>query len=268
MWSFAFWLGSLVLAPASIEAQESPQQTPAETPAETPGQDAAETPPAEPHKVAVVLVGDPDERLLRAGERVRALLAARPDFREPSDAGMARALLGGGTEGDGLDPLRSERRGLGLDEARDAQALGRIGRMLGTTALIVVRVRNDAPEAVLFHVESRRQSTRGIALEGTEDAAVTAFVTETITSPPPAEAAPPRPAQEQARVRRDAPRQDGDAPDPNEDEEQEEEASWLEENWPFLIAGALLIGAFVWFTIEDGSAEPTPPVLRFRPGGD
>jgi hypothetical protein len=54
----------------------------------------------------------------------------------------------------------------------------------------------------------------------------------------------------------------GDAP------EEEEESSWFEDTWPLLIAGVLLIGVIVWFSLPDDPADHAPPVLMFIPGGN
>ncbi len=45
------------------------------------------------------------------------------------------------------------------------------------------------------------------------------------------------------------------------------EPDWFEQNWPFLAAGALLVGAVVLVVFATLDNADTPPVLRFEAGG-
>ena len=42
---------------------------------------------------------------------------------------------------------------------------------------------------------------------------------------------------------------------------------WIEANWPFLLAGALLAGAAAFVVVYTTSDSTPAPMLRFRPGG-
>jgi hypothetical protein len=114
-----------------------PSLTLAQPPADT-GADT-DTPPATPPKIAVVVAGDPDETL----RNTAAFIETEPTssgLRVPTDPALRAAMRGEPASGeDGLEGLRSIRRGLGLDPRKDLASYKRIGVTAGADALVVVR---------------------------------------------------------------------------------------------------------------------------------
>jgi len=229
--------------------------------------------PPDPPKVAVVTVGDPDELLREQAERVDQILLAGEGLRLPEDGALRRALRGepASEEGDGLDRTRAVRRGLGMDEATDAPILARLGRMSGAVAVVVVRRREGAPEAVVLDVSRAAFFAGEIALADSGDTEILRFVrtraraaatratgTDAIATPRSGDARDAR-ADRTTRHR---------PAEPVPEDDGESEPSWLETNWPLLVAGALLVGMIVYLALPQDPAAPPSPVLRFIPGGD
>jgi hypothetical protein len=280
-------LVSLALSLASVaQAQDpAPADTPAETPAETP---AAETPTAETPaassadeaavglrapddaplpKVAIVLFGDPDAPALAAIDAVQAALGTSAALRLPADPALVQALSGRG-EGDGLDDVRSERRGLGLSERRDLPVLVRLGRLATATALVLVRPQGEGLELVVLDVRREAFFDGALALPAT-DADVRRFVERrtraaATATDAPAAAAPttatpvdePEPAEEASPA-------DGEEASPADGDPV---LHWFEENWAYLAAGALLAGGIVFVAVVATDPGAPPPMLRFTPG--
>lgn len=255
-----------------------------ETPAATPaaGEPAASEAPATPEaevalrapddaplpKVAVVLFGDPDAPALAAVDAVVAALGTSTTLRLPSDPALASALSGRG-EGDGLDDVRRERRGLGLSERRDLPVLVRLGRLATATALVLVRPQGEGLEVVVLDVRREAFFDGALALPAS-DADVRRFVerrtraaasaTEpetatTVTPASPVDEPEPEPATEPSPA-------DGEPEEPTGDPV----LQWFEQNWAYLAAGALLAGGIVFVAVVATDPGPPPPMLRFTPG--
>lgn len=234
---------------------------------------AQDRPAPDAPKVAVVVIGDPDEGLRAAAQRVEAAIGDA-ELTVPSDPALRRALRGeaGPSEPDGLERVRRERRRLGLSERDDLPVLRAIGRMTGAAAVAAVRRRSGDVELVVLDV------TRGGFFEGELDAATASapsigrFVaararaaarTRTRSSPEPTtrsgaadttQASHPVPGAAAGGAGGDA-------------AAGEDDGGFFDE-WPLLVAGALLVGAILFFTL-DSEPEPTgPPVLRFVSGGE
>jgi len=241
----------------------------------------SETPP----KVAVVVVGDADEVLRAEAVRIEEALRQSPELALPSDPALRRALRGepAPDEDDGLGRARRERRQLGLGEEADVPVLAALGRMAGAVAVVGLRRRGAAIEAVVLDVE------RGSFFEGELDAGratdeeVSRFVRtraegaqraarEAEARPPEPEAAPASDPVEAERGEtgergEERPAQPLAPPAGGPTPEEEEDDGGFLDHLPLIVAGVLLVGAILLFTLDDEPAAPGPPVLRFVPGG-
>lgn len=240
------------------------------------GAGRAQDRPATPApKVAVVVIGDPDEGLRAAAQRVEAAIGGA-GLSVPSDPALRRALRGEAAprEPDGLERVRRERRRLGLSERDDLPVLRAIGRMAGAAAVAAVRRRAGDLELVVLDV------SRGGFFEGELDAAAASAASIGRFVQARARAAARRPAAEERAAQTDRAGATQASPpasvDAAEDAggdaaagagEGDDDGGFFDE-WPLLVAGALLVGAILFFTL-DGEAEATgPPVLRFVSGGE
>ncbi|MGB8332603.1 MAG: hypothetical protein WCE62_20935 [Polyangiales bacterium] len=211
-----------------------------------------------PPKVAVVVAGDPDEILRDTatfieGEAVMARL------RVPSDPALRGAMRGdSSTDEDGLDGLRSIRRGLGFEPRKDLDSYRRIGVIAGADALVVVHREGDIVIEV-FDVSAAQfyegalqfdESSSAQRLKFIESRAKQAQLRWTEPAPPPPTASPKvnepdKPADESRAKRR------------------------MKKAWPYVVAGALLLGGVTYLIIDQRRADdPGPPLLRFTPGAD
>lgn len=231
---------------SNAEADDASPETEPVDDAE-PSEEAETVAPAA--KVVVVLVGDPDEAARADAQRLeQALRDANLEL--PSDSGVRGALRGESGEDDGLDRVRAERRQLGWGDDDSAGAL-RIGEMTQANLVVLLRRNASGRQLDVFDVRARAFFEDTPALEPLADA--TRFVRRAGA----------------AAMRRSA------APSPREvaqasEEANEEEAIppvrlWFRKNWPYLVAGALLIGAVLFLVFRDDDDRGSP-VLRFRPG--
>jgi hypothetical protein len=233
-----------------------------------------------PAKVAVVVAGDPDDAIRAPAARLDGLLNAHPEMRNPSDPGLRRALRGEPPteEDDGLERARAERRRLGWGEGKDLEVLVRMGRMAAADLLLVVRAGDEGPEAVAFDVRAGAFYEGALPLTNLEAEAVHRFAlararaasrgTAQAKPPPPAVPAPttagrpaPTDTEPAAQPAAEAVPQDGK-------EEKPSEKPWIARNWPYLVAGAMLVASIIFMVVRDTDDDPGPPVLRFRLGSD
>lgn len=229
------------------------------------------SPPSQPPKIALVVVGDPDSALQDGATAIESALTSEGSFRLPADSALSLALCGHpGEPEDGFDHVRRERRRLGLGETSDAPILQRLGRLAGAILVVAVRQGASGPEAVTFDVNRGQFFEGALTLPATESQLV-AFLTpraraaqrsttQTATvspvSPAPAEAEIPEHNMSSAPPAAVTPAE-GAAP---------EERDWFEENWPYFAAGALLVGAIVFVVVAATDGDDPPPMLRFQPG--
>ncbi|MCC7538303.1 MAG: hypothetical protein IT379_18910 [Deltaproteobacteria bacterium] len=282
-------LGLALAAPtAHAQTPTAPGTAPDETPSapdETPA--APATAPAGRPKVAVVIVGDPDPEAIALAERVTSIVAADASMTGVSSSDLRAAMRGAPapTEPDGLDDVRRLRASLSGEESDDVEGLVRLGTRAGADAVVLVRRREGAYEAVVLDV-SRRSYFAGAYRDGgadraSEDARLSRLVlaraeqafaaraTGTATTrraPGPARAGTAatraRPARASATAterRRSGADRTRRAP------RRRESSSWIERTWPYFAAAALA-GGFVGLYFlgrEDDEAEPLR--LRFVP---
>jgi hypothetical protein len=161
------------------------------------------------------------------------------------------------TEEDGLDSLRSARRGLGLDPRKDLASYKRIGIIAGADALVVVR-REGAILVEVFDVSAAQLYEGALKFDDSTAAQRVAFIESRAeqaqlrwSKPPP----PPPPAKP-TKV--------------NEPERPADESSAkrrIKKAWPYLVAGVLVVAGVTYLIIDRRRTnEPEPPLLRFRPG--
>jgi hypothetical protein len=213
--------------------------------------------PAAPPKIGVVVAGDPDETLRNTAAFVETEATAS-GLRVPTDAALRAAMRGEpGTEVDGIESLRSTRRGLGLDPRQDLASYKRIGVITGADALVVVR-REGAILLEVFDVSAAQFYEGALAFDDSTSAQRVEFIksraaqaqlrwSEPLPPPPPAASqkvnAPKQPADESQAKRR------------------------IKKAWPYLLAGVLLAAGVTYLIIDRGDTnEVEPPLLRFRPG--
>ncbi|MFK7991213.1 MAG: hypothetical protein AB8I08_34675 [Sandaracinaceae bacterium] len=246
------------VAPAEAGPDEAPSGSATEV---TVAEASGDAPVAEPEdgesgpKLAVVLVGDPDERLRSWASRVEEALS--PAFERPFDPMLRSALRGGlGDPEDGFAEVRRERRRLGLSEAEDVPVLVRLGRRAGAVAIAVVRRGAEGPELVVLDVRHASFFEGSLVLSDTSPARVRRFVGPRARSSSRGAAALPPVSAPAAATE----------PDP-EGEGEEDEPDFFERYWPYG-AALVLLGAFVAIIAATASTDGgDQPVLRFVPGG-
>lgn len=280
-----------LLAPCGAAAQDAPSDAATETEPSAPGDEAVasgegetsspegEAPALRPPddalrpKIAIVLLGDPDPEALAAVDALSAALDGEVRF--PSDPAISAALTGRGG-GDGLDDLRSERRGLGLSERRDLPTLVRLGRLASAVALVLVRPNGETLEIVVLDVgrEAFFDGTLALPAEGAE---LVRFVgrrvraADTATHGTSAAAPPEEPREETSPVDEEPAAETPSEGTAETAEEAPEEPGdpvlhWFEENWAYLAAGALLAGGIVFVVVVATDPGAPQPMLRFTPG--
>jgi hypothetical protein len=208
-------------------------------------------------KVAIVVVGDPDPMITGLAGALETELTRIGRLRLPADPSFRAALAGlPGSDGDGLDEVRTERRRLGLDEARDAPLLAVLGRRAGASLVVAVRGDASGGEALALDVRSGQYFEGSAALSQDLGAAVR-FVTRcaraatrgAMSAPSAAEPGIVGPTEPAAPIRSAAPTED-----------------WLGENWPYIAAGGLLAAAIAFVAVTATDGATTTPMLRFQSG--
>jgi len=211
-------------------------------------------------KVAFVVAGDPDETLRNTAVFVEseAIIAG---LRVPTDGALRAAMRGEpSTEEDGLQRLRSIRRGLGFDPRKDLDSYKRIGTIAGADALVVVH-REGAIVLEVFDVSAAQFYEGVLQIDDSSSEQRLKFIESRAkqaqlrwSEPPPAPASP-------------AASPKVNAPDEPADESRAKRR--IKKAWPYLVAGALLVGGVTYLIIDQRrDDDPGPPLLRFRPGAD
>jgi hypothetical protein len=205
----------------------------------------------------VVVAGDPDETLRQTAAFIETE-ATSSGLRVPTDPALRAALRGEpATEEDGLEGLRSIRRGLGLEPRKDLASYKRIGIIAGADALVVVR-REGAILIEVFDVSAAQfyegalsfdDSTAPQRLEFIESRAEQAQLRWAQPPPPP-------PTAEPKKVN-----------DPGQPADESRAKRRWKKAWPYVIVGALIAAGVTYLIIDRRDTnEVEPPLLRFRPG--
>lgn len=212
-------------------------------------------------KVAIVVVGDADEALRSNAEKLEGELT-KAGLRVPADPALRAALKGKPSDGqdDGLDRLRALRRALGLSSREDTETFAKMGGMVGGEALVIVRKQKATVIAEVFDVPAQQFYQDVIDLETSTEEQRVAFVSSRAS-------AALRRAQDPTSESTVATAAGATAKPGETPVDEPKKKPWIKKNWPYILAGALLIGTVTFFAIDarrDDSAPP--PVLRFRPG--
>ena len=216
--------------------------------------DADTAPP--PPKIAVVVAGDPDETLRNTATFIEqeAVLAG---MAVPTDPALRAAMRGEpATEEDGLERLRSIRRGLGLDPHKDHASFQRIGLISGADALVVVHRRGPIFIEV-FDVAAAQFYEGVLEFDSSTTAERVAFIDSRAEQAQLRWSAPPPPPPEAK-------------PKVNEPKDKEDDSRakkrW-KKAWPYVLVGALLAGGVTYLIIDRrNTPESGIPLLRFGPG--
>ncbi len=260
-------------APAGAEVETaSPEVAATPDVAATPSiaSEAATTTPVTPAdseiRVAVVLVGDPNDEARAMAERVEA--AVRDHLVVPSDAAL-RASLVGASGDDLIAPVVRDRRSLGGTEREDVPLLASLGDRADVVLLLVVRARAGARELVGFDVRHRAFFEGSVALDGDLEATrIVRFARSRGRAALSGEAlSASSTAELEARAIERDHSQAAEAIRSGARDGEEHEPEWIEVNWPFLVAGALLAGAAAFVIVYTANDSDPVPMLRFRPGG-
>jgi hypothetical protein len=226
----------------------------------------ANAPPSDASiRVAVVLVGDPNDAAREAAARLEA--AVRETFALPSDDALRASLVGVG-EGDLIAPVVRDRRALGGSEREDLPLLGALGDRADVVLLLVVRTRAGSRELVAFDVRHRAFFEGALQLDaGLEDARVVRFVRARGRAALSSQTELPSETAAELEARALGTRTDATLRDAAGGSEPADEPEWIEMNWPYLVAGALLAGAAAFVIVYTTNDSDPVPMLRFRPGG-
>ncbi len=184
----------------------------------------------------------------------------------PADAAIVRALLGEPAEGeDGLDEVRAFRRRLGISAEGDRDVLGRIGRLVGAVAVVVVK-RSPEPSLEVYDVGRAAYFADALAVDEADEATLRRFVLRRANAAR-AHASDGR-AAGAARAAATAEPPAATGPDLEAGAEQPtERRRFLRRNIAYIAAGALLLGAGTFLLVDRLKDDP-PPIVRIRPGGD
>jgi hypothetical protein len=217
-------------------------------------------------KVALLIVGDPDEPLREAAESLGAELTAS-GLRQPSDPALRAALLGVLPESaDGLHAVRAMRRGLGLDPKEDLEAYRRLGRIAGADALLVLQRRGSRTSCEVFDVPAGQFYEGVLDLGESSSEERIAFVRSRAIEAQARWAEPPDETRASAAAAAAGlPPTEQDEPTGTDEESRAKRR--IKKAWPWILAGGLLAAAVTYIVIDQsGDDGQQLPVLVFRPG--
>jgi hypothetical protein len=204
-----------------------------------------------------VVAGDPDETLRNTAAFIETE-ATSSGLLVPTDPALRAAMRGEpASEDDGLESLRSTRRGLGLDPRKDSASYKRLGIMAGADALIVVR-REGAILIEVFDVSAAQFYEGALRFDDSTSAERVAFIESRAKQAQLRWSQPPPPPPPAASEKVNAPDQPAD--------ESRAKRRW-KKAWPYVVVGALLAAGVTYLIIDRRQTnEVGPPLLRFRPG--
>ena len=213
--------------------------------------------PALPPKIGVVVAGDPDETLRNTAAFIETEATAS-GLRVPSDPALRGAMRGEPATGvDGLENLRSTRRGLGLDPRKDLASYKRIGIIAGADALVVVH-RQGSILLEVFDVSAAQFYEGALEFDTSTSAQRVAFIESRAAQAQLRWSQPPPPPPPAAAQKVNAPEQPAD---------ESRAKRRMKKAWPYVVAGVLLAAGVTYLIIDRRRTnEPEPPLLRFRPG--
>jgi hypothetical protein len=158
---------------------------------------------------------------------------------------------------DGLDSLRSTRRGLGLDPRKDLASYKRIGIIVGADALVVVH-REGAILLEVFDVSAAQFYEGALEFDTSTSAQRVAFIESRAEQAKLRWSEPPPPPPPAASEKVNAPEQPAD---------ESRAKRRMKKAWPYVVAGVLLAAGVTYLIIDRRRTnEAEPPLLRFRPG--
>ncbi|HSN81651.1 MAG TPA: hypothetical protein VLS88_03650 [Polyangiales bacterium] len=207
----------------------------------------------------MVVTGDPDDTLRNTAAFIETE-ASLAGLRIPTDPALSAALRGEpAAEEDGLEGLRSIRRGLGVDPAKDASAYQRIGLIAGADALVVIR-REGGIVMEVFDVSAAQFYEGTLTFAESTPAQRVKFIESRAEQAQLRWTKPPAPAPRAAAPKAET------GPPKDEKEQTRAQRRW-KKAWPYVVAGALLAGGVTYLIIDRRNTDVVgPPLLRFRPG--
>lgn len=218
---------------------------------------------ADAPRIAVVVEGDAVESTTAAAQRLDAALAASTEATLPSDELVRAALRGAsGTPDDGLDPVRGLRRRLGWSNDADREALAAIAEQLELVAIVVVHGA-DAPVARVYDAAQAHYFVGEAPLDEASVETSTRFVLARVRAAERRRVAP----LPEATATAEATPSEVPTTEPDATTDAPPRRSFMRRNWPFFVAGALLVGATTFFVVQRNGGDSSPPVIHVRPGG-
>lgn len=218
---------------------------------------------AQSPRVALVVLGDPAETVVRATTELEASLAASGSLTLPADEAVRGALRGEpGTAEDGLEELRGLRRRLGISTEGDREVLDTIATRLELVVLVVVRGA-EQPTAKVYDASEHRYFTGEAVLDVASAESARQFIVARAAAAERRRLGPTPEATAQTTAEPAT-----TEPDPAAPVEAPPRRSFMRRNWPFFVAGALLIGTTTFFLVQRGQNDTSPPVIHIRPAGN
>jgi hypothetical protein len=238
------------------DAETDTETDTAPAPAPAPATATATASARPPSKIAVVVAGDPDETLRQTAAFIEHE-STTAGLRVPTDPALRAAMRGEPpAEDDGLDGLRSIRRGLGFDPRKDLASYKRIGTIAGADALVLVR-REGAILIEVFDVSAAQFYEGVLSFDDSTPEQRLKFIESRAEQAQLRWTAPPAPPAEETKKI-----------NPSEEKSDESRAKkrW-KKAWPYVVAGLLLAGGVTYLIIDRRQTnDPGPPLLRFTPG--